>query len=62
MLTVSPFRGCSGLERTDFKCIYFGKGVAFLKELNSTVSTLHGCGGLKRPEFKSFYFGMVWWS
>ena len=60
--TVSTFRGCGGLERTDF----------------ATVSTLRGCGGLERTNFEqfllsegvvvlkglilnSFYFGRVWW-
>ena len=42
-LTVSIFRWCGGLERTDF----------------STVSMLEGCGGSERTDFNSFYLRMV---
>ena len=45
-LTVSIFRWCGGLERTDF----------------FTVSTFGGCGDLERTHFNSFYLRMVWWS
>ena len=50
------------LKELDFNSYYFGKGVAFLKELILTVSTLGRCGSLERTDFNSFYFGRVWQS
>ena len=44
--TVSTFRGCGGLERTDFEQVLLSEGVVVMKEL----------------VFNSFYFGRVWWS
>ena len=61
-LIVSTFRGCSGLERTDFQSFYFGKVSAVLKELILTVSKLGMCGCLERNYFNNFYFGNVWQS
>ena len=45
-LTVSTFRGCGSLERTDFNSFYFERVMVVLKELI----------------FNSFYFGRKWWS
>ena len=39
-LTVSPLRGCGGLERSDFNTFSFSEGMAVLKELILTLSTL----------------------
>ena len=46
ILSVSTFRGCGGLERTDFNSFLLSEGVLVLKELI----------------FSSFYFGSMWWS
>ena len=47
LIFYSFYRGCGGLERTDFN----REDVVVLKELILTVSTLGGCGGLERTDF-----------
>ena len=51
--TVSAFRGCGGLERTNFEQSLLSEGVVV------------ECGGvvfLKELILNSFHFGRVWWS
>ena len=52
ILTVSTFRGCGSLDRTDFISFYFEKVMVVLKELifNSFYFG-RKCGGLERTDF-----------
>ena len=61
ILTVSTLGGSVGVDRTDFKFLFW-EGIVVLNELILTVSTFRWCGSLERTDFNSFYFGRVWWS
>ena len=56
-LTVSIFRWCGGLERTDVSQFLCWEGVVVLKVI-SNCFYCEGCGGSERTDFNSFYLRM----